>query len=178
MRRRDGFTIIEVSLVLAIGGLILMMVFIALPALQRNQRDAQRREDVLLLLEKVKDYQQSNRGALPDFPAGGSGTTISWDDSADSSWKEFYRKYLGDKFMDPNGEHYALELITCSGPLNSACPGGEEATDTWSFSDRSYRIRVARNASCDNQQIITSSNPRKVAAAYKLEGGGVFCASI
>ena len=34
-----GLTIIEVVLVLAIAGLIFLMVFIALPALQRNQRD-------------------------------------------------------------------------------------------------------------------------------------------
>ena len=38
-----GFTIIEVVLVLAIAGLNFLMVFIALPALQRNQRDTQRK---------------------------------------------------------------------------------------------------------------------------------------
>lgn len=39
----SGFTIIEVVLVLAIAGLIFMMVFIALPALQRNQRDTKKK---------------------------------------------------------------------------------------------------------------------------------------
>ena len=43
---RGGFTIIEVVLVLAIAGLIFLMVFIALPALQRSQRDTQRRNDL------------------------------------------------------------------------------------------------------------------------------------
>ena len=41
---RGGFTIIEVVLVLAIAGLIFLMVFIALPTLQRSQRDTQRRK--------------------------------------------------------------------------------------------------------------------------------------
>ena len=41
-----AFTIIEVVLVLAIAGLIFLMVFIALPALQRNQRDTQRKNDM------------------------------------------------------------------------------------------------------------------------------------
>ncbi|MCL2869540.1 prepilin-type N-terminal cleavage/methylation domain-containing protein, partial [Candidatus Saccharibacteria bacterium] len=36
-KTRQGFTIIEVVLVLAIAGLIFLMVFIALPALQRSQ---------------------------------------------------------------------------------------------------------------------------------------------
>ena len=37
---KKGFTIIEVVLVLAIAGLIFLMVFVALPALQRGQRDS------------------------------------------------------------------------------------------------------------------------------------------
>ena len=44
--KEKGFTIIEVVLVLAIAGLIFLMVFIARPALQRGQRDTQRRDDV------------------------------------------------------------------------------------------------------------------------------------
>ena len=42
----EGFTIIEVVLVLAIAGLIFLMVFLALPALQRSQRDTQRKNDM------------------------------------------------------------------------------------------------------------------------------------
>ena len=45
-KTNPAFTIIEVVLVLAIAGLIFLMVFIALPALQRNQRDTQRKNDM------------------------------------------------------------------------------------------------------------------------------------
>lgn len=41
-----GFTIIEVLIVLAIAGLILLIVFLAVPALQRNSRNTQRKTDV------------------------------------------------------------------------------------------------------------------------------------
>jgi len=44
--KESGFTIIEVVLVLAIAGLIFLVVFLALPALQRSQRDSQRRTDL------------------------------------------------------------------------------------------------------------------------------------
>ena len=37
-RKESGFTIVEVMIVLAIAGLILAIVFIAVPALQRNAR--------------------------------------------------------------------------------------------------------------------------------------------
>lgn len=62
----QGFTIIEVVLVLAIAGLIFLMVFIALPALQRNQRDTARKNEVSKVLSAITSYQSNNRGAAPD----------------------------------------------------------------------------------------------------------------
>lgn len=60
-----GFTIIEVVLVLAIAGLIFLMVFIALPALQSSQRDTSRRSDVSTVAAAVNSYTGSNRGQFP-----------------------------------------------------------------------------------------------------------------
>ncbi len=61
----DGFTIIEVLIVLAIAGLILMIVFLAVPALQRNSRNTQRKNDVQALLGGVSEYEANNNGELP-----------------------------------------------------------------------------------------------------------------
>ena len=52
----EGFTIIEVVLVLAIAGLIFLMVFIALPALQRSQRDTRRKNDAGRLKDAIDRY--------------------------------------------------------------------------------------------------------------------------
>ena len=60
-----GFTIIEVVLVLAIAGLIFLMVFIALPALQSGQRDTARKQDVGNVGTAITNYSSANRGALP-----------------------------------------------------------------------------------------------------------------
>ncbi|MBS7346619.1 MAG: type II secretion system protein [Candidatus Sacchiramonaceae bacterium] len=62
---RPGFTIIEVVLVLAIAGLIFLMVFIALPALRRNQHDTQRKNDMSRLSSAIESYKVNNRGSLP-----------------------------------------------------------------------------------------------------------------
>jgi prepilin-type N-terminal cleavage/methylation domain-containing protein len=67
--KKEGFTIIEVVLVLAIAGLIFLMVFIALPALQRNQRDTARKSDVSNIASAVTSYSSNNRGAFPDTTA-------------------------------------------------------------------------------------------------------------
>lgn len=62
---RKGFTIIEVVLVLAIAGLIFLMVFIALPALQRSQRDQARKTDVSAVASAVTSFTSNNRGKFP-----------------------------------------------------------------------------------------------------------------
>ena len=64
-KSKKGFTIIEVVLVLAIAGLIFLMVFIALPALQRSQRNTRRRQDMARILSAVNDYQSNNNGRSP-----------------------------------------------------------------------------------------------------------------
>lgn len=61
-----GFTIIEVVLVLAIAGLIFLMVFIALPALQRSQRDQARKNDASIISGAVTSFTSNNRGTFPD----------------------------------------------------------------------------------------------------------------
>ena len=58
----QGFTIIEVVLVLAIAGLIFLMVFLALPALQRAQRDTQRKNDMARLKAAYQQYRANNKG--------------------------------------------------------------------------------------------------------------------
>jgi len=61
----QGFTIIEVMIVLAIAGLILLIVFLAIPALQRNSRNTQRKNDVSALIGAVNEFTSNNNGALP-----------------------------------------------------------------------------------------------------------------
>lgn len=61
-----GFTIIEVVLVLAIAGLIFLMVFVALPALQSGQRDTARKNDVSATASAVTNFTNNNRGQFPD----------------------------------------------------------------------------------------------------------------
>ena len=79
-----GFTIIEVVLILAIAGLIFLMVFIALPALQRNQRDTQRKNDTSRLKTAIDSYKANNRDSLP-----WSGATSQY-----ASNNSFARSYL------------------------------------------------------------------------------------
>lgn len=63
--KQKGFTIIEVVLVLAVAGLIFLVVFLAVPSLQRSQRDTQRRQDAGRFISQIGQYQSNNRGKVP-----------------------------------------------------------------------------------------------------------------
>ena len=64
VNKQHGFTIIEVALVLAIAGLIFLVVFLALPALQNSQKDMARRQDVGRVVSALQAYKADNNGDL------------------------------------------------------------------------------------------------------------------
>lgn len=153
LKNKQGFTIIEVVLVLAIAALIFLMVFIALPALQRNQRDTQRKNDLGRFMSAISSYQSNGRGSVP--PATTNGITGTGG---------LVPKYLeagGDSFTDPEGSPYTFVY------------GGTAAPTTVG------QIRYATSATCDpdNAGAIEGStgSTRKVAASIGLEGGGAYC---
>ena len=135
-----GFTIIEVVLVLAIAGLIFLMVFIALPALQRSQRDTSRRNDMSRVDTSLVQYQTNNNSKSDNLPQTGS-----WLAPADGTYGPegvcpttptivtactFVRDYMnsgaaGDKeynnFQDPDGVPYSL-VITGNWALANGTP--------------------------------------------------------
>ncbi len=170
-KARRGFTIIEVVLVLGIAGLIFLMVFIALPTLQRSQRDTQRREDVMKLVSAVKDYQSNNRGALPS----GTGTISYSAKASGTTWAGLYHDYLGDNFIDPDGTGYKLSIVNCKGEEGKSCENGQISSTTSFPND--YKMLVVLEAECQGETTVKVGNPRKLAVVYKLEGGGVYCSN-
>jgi prepilin-type N-terminal cleavage/methylation domain-containing protein len=65
----SGFTVIEILIVLAIAALFLLAVFLALPALQRNERNDSRKRSVELINGLMQEYYAQNTLTYPDTPA-------------------------------------------------------------------------------------------------------------
>ena len=74
---QKGFTIIEVLIVLAIAGVIMLVVFLAVPALQRNSRNTQRTNDAALIVSAVNECLANNNGVVTvcDEPTGAVSAT-------------------------------------------------------------------------------------------------------
>lgn len=147
-----GFTIIEVVLVLAIAALIFLMVFIALPTLQRNQRDAQRRQDVSRVLSQISSFQSNNRGAVP------TGAQMT-----DTGATGFTARYLdGTNFVDPRGTTYEFIIPTTN----------EQTAEPNQIMYHAGRICAGENAAAAPTGVALT---RLAAVRLTMEDNGVIC---
>ncbi len=60
-----GFTLIEVVLVLAIGGLIFLLAFLAFQQASINRRDTARRSDAARFVAELQNYKGDNSNKVP-----------------------------------------------------------------------------------------------------------------
>jgi prepilin-type N-terminal cleavage/methylation domain-containing protein len=72
-KNQKGFTIIEVMIVLAIAGLIILVVLLAVPALQRNGRNTAIKNDAATIGGGIAEFRSNNDGTGPSA-VGGTGT--------------------------------------------------------------------------------------------------------
>ena len=150
-RNESGFTIIEVVLVLAIAGLIFLVVFLALPQLQRSQRDSQRRSDAGRLLTALESYASNNNGTYP--PSG--------------EVTNFVAAYLtndGAVFEDPSGNAYTVNYTTGNPNLS--------ATDD---PDGNVYYGFGRQCASTEGDFEAGGGNRKAAVMFPLENGIAYC---
>lgn len=80
LKKDKGFTLIEIVLALAIAGLLLVIIFLAVQGANKSRRDSQRKNDVAAVLANTEQYASNNAGAYPasqalfntNFGAGGT----------------------------------------------------------------------------------------------------------
>ena len=195
---KQGFTIIEVVLVLAIAGLIFLMVFVALPALQRSQRDTARRNDMSRVDTSLVQYQTNNNSATESLPVGPSlyvpspstdkieDGTVTGSDVA----KKFIQRYMNagtdsetNDFEDPDGTLYSMYITENLAEGTSFTANMGDAKLITGNNNNSYTIGseyakhivyVVPGGACDGENVIKSTK-RHFAILYRLEGAGVYC---
>lgn len=155
-KREQGFTIIEVLIVLAIAGLIMLVVFLAIPALQRNSRNNQRQTDVANLLGAVGEYVSNNNGALPDLSAAGAQSGTDYQIGDDGS----------NEVMVALGYFGADDVSIIDGSAGNVA-GNEDGEDL---------VRIVLEAECNPEATGTVPGAsRGYAALYTLENNSLQC---
>jgi prepilin-type N-terminal cleavage/methylation domain-containing protein len=162
--RQSGFTIIEILIVLAVGGLILLVILLAVPALQRNARNTQRRHDVAQTLALIQEYTLLNKNNIPD--------------SCNNTWPDCFLRNMELSYYD----NESLEVNNVSlwnreglGPFNDVLDHQLDPNDPIS----SERISVRTWSKC-NGGLITGdgAKERDAAAQFVIEtfsGGSLQC---
>lgn len=201
---KQGFTIIEVVLVLAIAGLIFLMVFVAFPALRRNQRDSQRRQDLANFSAQLKNLSTNGIDVTKDDV---------WKAVSDPTYK--YSQCGSPKVASTIG---ALNTYSSSNTVSAlACYVLRNYTDNAANTDTSasntdlnlfkdpngsyYKLYISNgipsdinnaflkmkhdnyivvmfNTKCDNSTYKVASfdnNPYAYTVRYKMESGDIYC---
>ncbi len=149
-----GFTIIEVMIVLAIAGLILLIVFLAIPALQRNSRNTQRKNDVAAVLAGVSEYSNNNNGTLPTTCSGTNPIQIGLAATGSQAKVGYYNVGCGTG-APANGKVQLLASFAATGPLST--------------SSKDYVV-IVPGASCTAGAAVAGS-ARSFVAVYEIENG-------
>lgn len=175
-RAKRGFTLIEVVLVLAIAGLIFLMVFVALPALMKSQRDAQRRQNVGEIIAAMELYRKNNNGLYPGtmisgrkrgqpcFNMSGSGCNTL------KMWNDFLERYANE-YEDPSsGKKYH---VAASSNYGSGCR--EQAGKFKNFRNMNYTPLVICYSTICDDNYSNAKDYGTIAVLYEAERGGIIC---
>lgn len=113
-RKESGFTIVEVLIVLAIAGLIILVVLLAVPALQRNGRNTSMKSDASAVAGGISEYQSNNDGLMPTSVRGTGTVTVSGSGTSTDA------KVQGSTVVDSSADH-TPDVGTISVDLQDKC---------------------------------------------------------
>src|SRR5688572_9926745 len=104
-----GFTLIEVVLVLAIGGLIFLLAFLAFSQAQQNRRDTQRRSDLGRIVAELQNFY-TDTGAYPSGNTYNRGAGTVCDGGGAGGFLVFVATYLckDGQILSPDGVNYGI----------------------------------------------------------------------
>lgn len=102
MKRANGFTIVELLIVIVVVGVLAAISIVAYNNVAAKARDSQRAQDIKTISKALEMYYLDH-GAYPP----GSGSTLvntSWSTSADNSWQsleDYLSPYISNLPVDP-----------------------------------------------------------------------------
>lgn len=191
---KKGFTIIEVVLVLAVAGLIFLMVFLALPALQRSQRDTERKQDIAMVVTALHNWKAANRGkgyaALGDSKTEENTTASDYDkknglntqlNSIENNPLNNYVGFRTDDNSNKNDSSSLLSLNTSFIKTYSANNSSIVRIPIGFFKEKRV-IGIIVNMGCNDMEalengdvILKDKKPGTAAVIHSLESGGAYC---
>lgn len=142
-QKQNGFTLIEIVIVLAIAALIMVIVFLAVQGAQRSRRDTQRKNDANRIVALANNAAATSNG---NYPGAAGGVTAA---NFNTQW------IVPENFVDPSGGAYTI--------TNSSQPIPAGTTNT---------IHYSAGAICSQGNMTTTgATPRNFAVQVGTESG-------
>lgn len=127
LKKEKGFTLIEIVLVLAIAGLLLVIVFLAVSGAQKSRRDSQRKNDLSRLSAQIENYASNTSGSYP------SSLTIA----------AFNPTYVPTNWKDPStGSNYTFGALGTVGQVLYALGTGTGCDNVTALTGRQYKLQM------------------------------------
>lgn len=150
--RAEGFTIVEVGLVLALGALIFLSVFLVVPAFQRNARDNARKDDVAAVANAVSKFYAN-------------------DPSNILSNASDLRKYLNDFSSDSSLSVRSTCATTATGLMHGGQLDYDQILVCSGYRCKTHGVTQVNGSADDSKAMIEESGERSAAVLVRLESG-------
>jgi len=178
-KSRKAFTIVEVVLVLAVFGLIIVMVFIAFPSLRNAQRRVQRQDDLSRITALTITYRAAHGNSSPfkDLDTAEDFTNKYIDESCTGAAKNgstLKFSSCGQDFKDPDGSPYGFDLrgVTSGAVGDLVSVDGDLKKDA-----EEHLIIVYEGAACsgDEESVMVTGNRIDLALLYVDSASIISC---
>ena len=160
-RTESGFTIIEILITMSIAGLIMVVVFIAIPQLQRNARNEARKRDVARLMASVRECVAHNRGRFRNCYTANA---VHFEVEEFSQYTEF-------GVVDLGTSGYPLTVQTASG-IEPSRPYSKTILAEKAVFKVDGPVIIFNTKCIDNSANQSGANPVDFTSSSLLEGGG------
>lgn len=157
--RSEGFTIIELLIVLAIAALIILVVLIAVPQLQRNQRNQARQAIAGRIVTEINNFAGNNNGILPIATANTGANNFGT-----LTTNGFVNRYLNG--VDINDPSVGAAII--------AVNGGTTYVNDMTAAALPGSTNYMTGRIC-NGETTQAGNNRNFIFQVRLEGGATYC---
>ncbi|HET8991433.1 MAG TPA: prepilin-type N-terminal cleavage/methylation domain-containing protein [Candidatus Saccharimonadales bacterium] len=167
----EGFTIIEVMIVLAIAALILLIVLLAVPALQRSASNTSRKNDASAIAAAISNYINNNSGNLPggiNTSAGANIVLITDAADAGSSAPTGNSERANLGYYKSSNIFWGSTVTTATAPTDNpttAASGSNVTTES---------VAIIPGESCDGGAATSNLqvSARDVSVFYATDSGG------
>lgn len=145
---QKGFTIIEVLIVLAIAGLIMVVVFLAVPALNRNSHNSQYKTEASNLMGAYQEVSNNKAGAALTASTDGNGDALAVETAAN------------------------VKTLTA---VSIVVAGATAPTPTPAVGAGVFVVAAKCSAANSNATTLSGATSRSVSFVYQIEGGTYQC---